>query len=55
MIGRARPDILPRVIIEEPARGSFAYVERPGLFAMPAVDQLRLFIERRLPAPPPRT
>jgi uncharacterized protein (TIGR00369 family) len=40
------------VIVEEPPRGSFAYLEQPGLFAIPAVDQLRLFIERRLPAPP---
>ena len=40
------------VIIEEPVRGSFAYLEQPGLFALPGVDQLRLFIERRLPAPP---
>lgn len=40
------------MIVEEPPRGSFAYLEQPGLFAMPAVDQLRLFIERRLPAPP---
>jgi len=40
------------VIVDEPVRGSFAYLEQPGLFAMPAVEQLRLFIERRLPAPP---
>jgi uncharacterized protein (TIGR00369 family) len=40
------------VIVEEPPRGSFAYLEQPGLFRVPAVDQLRLFIERRLPAPP---
>ena len=40
------------MIVEEPPRGSFAYLEQPGLFAIPAVDQLRLFIERRLPAPP---
>src|SRR5918996_4042464 len=40
------------VIVEEPVRGSFAYLEQPGLFALPGVDQLRLFIERRLPAPP---
>jgi uncharacterized protein (TIGR00369 family) len=42
----------PGVIVDEPARGSFAYLEHPGLFSMPPVDQLRLFIERRLPAPP---
>src|SRR5918996_5163066 len=40
------------VIIEEPVRGSFAYLEQPGLFSLPGVDQLRLFIERKLPAPP---
>ena len=40
------------MIVEEPVRGSFAYLEQPGLFALPGVDQLRLFIERRLPAPP---
>jgi uncharacterized protein (TIGR00369 family) len=37
---------------DEPVRGSFAYLEHPGLFSLPPVDQLRLFIERRLPAPP---
>lgn len=40
------------MIVDEPVRGSFAYLEHPGLFALPGVDQLRLFIERRLPAPP---
>jgi uncharacterized protein (TIGR00369 family) len=40
------------VIVDEPVRGSFAYLEQPGLFALPAVEQLRLFKERRLPAPP---
>jgi uncharacterized protein (TIGR00369 family) len=40
------------VIVDEPVRGSFAYLELPGLFAMPGVDQLRLFIDGRLPAPP---
>jgi uncharacterized protein (TIGR00369 family) len=40
------------VIVDEPVRGSFAYLERPGLFAMPGLDQLRLFIDRTLPAPP---
>ncbi len=49
---RLRPSYPPGVIVDEPARGSFAYLEHPGLFSMPAVDQLRLFIERRLPAPP---
>ena len=41
-----------RVIVDEPVRGSFAYLEQPGLFALPGVEQLRLFIERKLPAPP---
>ncbi|MGZ8635825.1 MAG: PaaI family thioesterase [Actinomycetota bacterium] len=40
------------MIVDEPVRGSFAYLEQPGLFAMPVVDQLRLFIEHRLPGPP---
>lgn len=40
------------MIVEEPVRGSFAYLEQPGLLWLPAVDQLWLFIERRLPAPP---
>jgi uncharacterized protein (TIGR00369 family) len=40
------------VSLEESARGSFAYLEQPGLFSLPPVDQLRLFIEGRLPAPP---
>jgi uncharacterized protein (TIGR00369 family) len=40
------------VIVHEPVRGSFAYLEQPGLFGMPGVDQLQLFIEKRLPAPP---
>ncbi len=40
------------MIVEEPVRGSFAYLEQPGVFSLPPVEQLRLFIERRLPAPP---
>ncbi|HEX5936252.1 MAG TPA: PaaI family thioesterase [Actinomycetota bacterium] len=40
------------MIVEEPVRGSFAYLEQPGLFALPGLDQLRAFAERRLPAPP---
>jgi uncharacterized protein (TIGR00369 family) len=38
--------------VDGAVRGSFAYLERPGLFALPGLDQLRLFTERRLPAPP---
>jgi uncharacterized protein (TIGR00369 family) len=37
---------------EGEVRGSFAYLERPGLFALPGLEQLRLFADRRLPAPP---
>ena len=44
--------ILADVIVDEPVRGSFAYLEQPGLFALPGVEQLRLFIDRKLPAPP---
>jgi uncharacterized protein (TIGR00369 family) len=40
------------VNVDEPVRGSFAYLEHPGLFALPGLDQLRLFIDRALPAPP---
>src|SRR4029453_11122666 len=41
-----------RVGLDEAVRGSFAYLEQPGLFSVPPVEQLRLFIEGRLPAPP---
>ena len=40
------------MIVEEPVRGTFAYLEQPGLFAIPPVEQLRLFVEGRLPVPP---
>lgn len=54
--GEPRPcrskDYPRRVFVEEPVRGSFAYLEQPGLFALPGLDQLRLFIDRKLPAPP---
>jgi uncharacterized protein (TIGR00369 family) len=40
------------VIVAEPVRGSFAYLEQPGLFALTGLEQLRAFAERRLPAPP---
>jgi uncharacterized protein (TIGR00369 family) len=43
----------PRVVIvDRPVRGSFAYLEQPGLFSLPPLDQLRRFVDRRLPAPP---
>jgi uncharacterized protein (TIGR00369 family) len=37
---------------DQPVRGSFAYLENPWLFAIPTLEQLRLFVERRLAAPP---
>ena len=40
------------MVVAEPVRGSFAYLEQPGIFALPGLDQLRAFAERRLPAPP---
>jgi uncharacterized protein (TIGR00369 family) len=40
------------VIFDEPVRGSFAYVEQPGLFSVPTVEQLHLFAHGRVPAPP---
>jgi uncharacterized protein (TIGR00369 family) len=40
------------MITQEPVRGSFAYLEEPWLFALPGFDQLRLFIDGRLPSPP---
>src|SRR5687767_4366351 len=51
---RAAPcERYPRlVIVDEPVRGSFAYLEQPGLFGLPGVDQLRLFIEGKVPGPP---
>jgi uncharacterized protein (TIGR00369 family) len=40
------------VIIDEPLRGRYAYLEHPWLFAVPPVDQIRPFMERRVPLPP---
>lgn len=40
------------MVVEEPVRGSFAYLEQPGLFSLTGLEQLRLWIDRRLPAPP---
>jgi uncharacterized protein (TIGR00369 family) len=50
--GDAHPSYPGRVSLDEPVRGSFAYLEQPGLFSVPPVAQLRLFIDGRLPAPP---
>ena len=40
------------MIVHEPVKGSFAYLEQPGVFGLPGVEQLQLFIDRKLPAPP---
>jgi uncharacterized protein (TIGR00369 family) len=40
------------VIIDEPVRGSYAYLEQPWLFAVPRSEQMRPFLERRVPLPP---
>jgi uncharacterized protein (TIGR00369 family) len=40
------------MIFDEPVRGSFAYLEHPGLFALTGLEQLRAFTERHLPGPP---
>lgn len=49
--GVVRPTY-PRRVPVGSVRGSFAYLEEPGLFALTGLEQLRLFAERRLPAPP---
>jgi uncharacterized protein (TIGR00369 family) len=40
------------MITDEPVRGRYAYLEQPWLFAMPPDQQMRPFIERRVPLPP---
>ena len=40
------------MIIDEPVRGRYAYLEYPWLFAMPPDKQMRPFIERQVPLPP---
>lgn len=40
------------MIIDEPVRGKYAYLENPWLFALPPVDQIHPFMERRVPLPP---
>ena len=40
------------MIVDESVRGYFAYVEQPGLFSMPTVDQLQLYADGRVPWPP---
>ena len=40
------------MIVDEPVRGSFPYLEQPGLFSLTGLEQLRLWTAGRLPAPP---
>ena len=40
------------MVIEEPVRGRYAYLEHPWLFSLPPDEQMRPFIERRVPLPP---
>ena len=40
------------MIIDEPVRGRYAYLEHPWLFALPPDEQMRPFIERSVPLPP---
>jgi uncharacterized protein (TIGR00369 family) len=44
--------MLGSMIIDEPVRGRYAYLEHPWLFSMPPHEQMRPFIERRVPLPP---
>ena len=40
------------MIVDEPVRGRFAYLEHPWLFSLPPHEQMRPFIERAVPLPP---
>ncbi len=40
------------MIPEEPVRGSFAYLDHPGLLGMPGLEQLKPFVRGELPPPP---
>ncbi|MGH2683453.1 MAG: PaaI family thioesterase [Actinomycetota bacterium] len=40
------------MIIDEPVRGRYAYLEQPWLFALPPAEQILPFVERRVPFPP---
>lgn len=40
------------VIVDEPVRGRYAYLEHPWLFGLPPHEQIRPFIEREVPLPP---
>lgn len=41
------------VIPQEPVRGRFIYLEHPGLLSLPGLEQMRVFLDRPLPPPPP--
>jgi len=40
------------VIVDEPVRGGYAYLEHPWLFGIAPHEQMQPFIERRVPLPP---
>jgi uncharacterized protein (TIGR00369 family) len=44
--------ILREVIPDEPVRGVYAYLEHPGLLALPGLEQMRRFQRRELPYGP---
>jgi uncharacterized protein (TIGR00369 family) len=44
--------MLGSMIVDEPVRGRYAYLEHPWLFSLPPHEQMRPFIERRVPLPP---
>jgi uncharacterized protein (TIGR00369 family) len=39
-------------ITDEPARGSYAYLEHPGLLSLSGLEQFRVFMKRRVPYAP---
>lgn len=40
------------MVVDEPVRGSYAYLEQPWLFSLPPHEQMRPFIEAEVPLPP---
>lgn len=40
------------MIVDEPVRGRYAYLEHPWLFGLPPHEQIRPFVEREVPLPP---
>ncbi|MFN2590891.1 MAG: PaaI family thioesterase, partial [Actinomycetota bacterium] len=47
-----RWDKLAAVIIDEPIRGRFAYLDHPGLISLPGLEQFRPFMKRQVPLAP---